>query len=313
MNGDSAACCKDRTVTISEAMSTRTLVMGMIRSDGQLIADELYAVGDAGGFTNHQIRLCLARLVADGTLLQAGRGRKAQFELTPAGRREVEPEVEFVRMAFEQDNRLRTWDSTWHLVTFALGEDLRTERNTLREQLVLLGAPLGGGVYVCANNWDDLVLTLADELGVAESVSLAVASTLRVGGETDPKRIARRLWPIDDIAQRWRDFVHTHRRTVERLGRATERVTPEQIPSLLADAIGFIVAFDGCMRIDPLLPHELLPKDWPGIAGRRLLLRGAASIEHLRTQTSLPTLFTRYDDVLEQATRLTTAAEPQGS
>ena len=198
----------------------------------------------------------------------------------------------------------------WHLVTFALGEDLRTERNTLREQLVLLGAPLGGGVYVCANNWDDLVIALAHELGVTDSVSLVVASTLRVGGEADPTRIARRLWAIDEIAQRWRDFVDTHRPTVERIGRAAEHVSGEQLPGLLAEAIGFIVAFDGCMRSEPLLPPELLPKDWPGVAGRRLLLRGAASIEQLRSQTSLPALFSRYDDVLHQATERSIAHGP---
>lgn len=56
------------------------------------------------------------------------------------------------------------------------------------------------------------------------------------------------------------------------------------------------------MRSDPLLQTELLPpQDWPGAAGRRLLLRVAASIEHLRSQTSLPALFSRYDAVLEQA------------
>ena len=304
------ARCKDRVVIINEAISTRTLVLGMVHSDGTLNAEDLYSVGDAGGFTNHQIRLCLARLVADGTLLQTGRGRKACFELTPTGRRELEPEVEFVRMAFEQDHGLDPWDGNWHLVMFALGEDLRTERNTLREQLVLLGAPLGGGVYVCANNWDELVVALAAELGVADSVSLAVASTLRVGGEADPTRIASRLWAIDEIAQRWHDFVNIHRPTVERLGRAVEHVGAEQLPGLLAEAIRFVVAFDGCMRSDPLLPPELLPKDWPGVAGRRLLLRGAASIEQLRANTSLPALFSRYNDVLEQATERSAAHRP---
>jgi phenylacetic acid degradation operon negative regulatory protein len=292
---------------ISDAISTRTLVMGMVHSDGTLIADDLYAVGDAGGFTSHQIRLCLARLVAEGTLEQTGRGRKALFELTLAGRRELEPEVEFVRMAFDQDHGLAPWDGNWHLATFALGEDRRAERNTLREQLTILGGSLGSGVYICANNWDGLVLALTEELGITESVSLAVASTLRVGGESDPTRVARRLWAIDEIAQHWQQFIHRHRDTVERLQRAIERISSDELPGLLADAIALIVAFDACMRHDPLLPHELLPKDWPGSSGRGLLLRGATAIELLRQQTDLPALFSRYDDVLERANRLASA------
>jgi phenylacetic acid degradation operon negative regulatory protein len=286
---------------MEEAVSTRTFVLGMVHDDGRIIADELYAVGDAGGFTVHQIRLCLARLVSEGSFMQMGRGRKAVLELTAAGRIELEPEPEFVRLAFDQDNGLAPWDGTWHLVTFAIGEDRRSERNTLREQLVRMGAPLGGGVYVCANDWDDLVLDIANDLGVADSVTLAIATRLRVGRETDPKRIAKRLWAIDDLAALWLRFARTHRSTVDRLSKATAKLPGDQLPSLLAGAIGLVAAFDDCMRSDPLLPPELLPKEWPGVAGRRLLLRAAESIKELRRQSNLPALFSRFDDVIRHA------------
>jgi phenylacetic acid degradation operon negative regulatory protein len=293
-----------RVPSMEESVSTRTFVLGMVHDDGRIIADELYSVGDAGGFTVHQIRLCLARLVSEGSFTQSGRGRKAVLELTPAGRIELEPEPEFVRLAFDQDSGLAPWDGTWHLVTFAIGEDRRSERNTLREQLVRMGAPLGGGVYVCANDWDDLVLDIAKELGVSDSVSLAVAERLRVGQETDPKRIAKRLWAIDDISARWLGFTRAHRTTVSQLAAATAKLPADRLPSLLAGAVGLVAAFDTCMRGDPLLPPELLPKEWPGVAGRRLLLHAAESIAELRGQTNLPALFSQYDDVMLHASQL---------
>jgi phenylacetic acid degradation operon negative regulatory protein len=293
-----------RVPTMEDNVSTRTFVLGMVHDDGRIIADELYSVGDAGGLTVHQIRLCLARLVSEGSFTQSGRGRKAVLELTAAGRMELEPEPEFVRLAFDQDGGLAPWDGTWHLVTFAIGEDRRSERNTLREQLVRMGAPLGGGVYVCANDWDDLVLDIANDLGVGDCVSLAVAGHLRVGRETDPKRIAKRLWAIDDIGARWLAFTRTHRSTVSHLAAATAKLPAEQLPSLLAGAIGLVAAFDSCMRSDPLLPPELLPKDWPGVAARRLLLHAAKLISDLRHQTNLPALFSQYDDVIQHAAQL---------
>jgi phenylacetic acid degradation operon negative regulatory protein len=293
-----------RVPSMEENVSTRTFVLGMVHDDGRIIADELYSVGDAGGFTVHQIRLCLARLVSEGSFTQTGRGRKAVLELTATGRMELEPEPGFVRLAFDQDSGLAPWDGTWHLVTFAIGEDRRSERNTLREQLVRMGAPLGGGVYVCANDWDDLVLDIAKELGVSDSVSLAVAGQFRVGQETDPKRIAKRLWAIDEIGTRWIGFTRAHRATVSQLTAATAELPVDQMPSLLAGAIGLVDAFDSCMRGDPLLPPELLPKDWPGVAGRRLLLSAAESISELRHHTNLPALFGQYDDVILHATQL---------
>ncbi len=299
--GRFSACHDLRVPIVEEVVSTRTFVLGMVHDDGRIIADELYAVGDAGGFTVHQIRLCLARLVSEGLFVQTGRGRKAVLELTAAGRLELEPEPGFVRLAFDQDNGLAPWDGAWHLVTFSIGEERRSERNTLREQLVRMGAPLGGGVYVCANDWDDLVLDIANDLGVSDSVSLAVAARLRVGQETDPRRIAKRLWAIDDLSAQWLGFVRTHRLTLDRLTKATAKLPANQLPSLLASAIGLVDAFDECMRADPLLPRELLPKEWPGVEGRRLVLRASEAINELRRQTNLPALFSRYDDVIRHA------------
>jgi phenylacetic acid degradation operon negative regulatory protein len=288
---------------MEEAVSTRTFVLGMVHGDGRIVAEELYSVGDAGGFTVHQIRLCLARLVNEGLFVQVGRGRKAVLEVTAAGRMLLEPEPGFVQLAFDQDNGLAPWDGTWHLVTFTIGEDRRSERNTLREQLVRMGAPLGGGVYVCANDWDDLVLDIAKDLGVADSVSLAVATRLRVGQETDPKRIAKRLWAIDELGAQWQSFVRTQRATVDRLSRAAAKLPADQMPSILASAIGLVDAFDSCMWSDPLLPPELLPKDWPGVAGRRLLLQAAEVIRELRRQTNMPALFSQYDDIISNAAK----------
>jgi phenylacetic acid degradation operon negative regulatory protein len=288
-------------VLIEEVVSTRTFVLGMVHDDGRLLADELYDAGEAGGFTIHQLRLCLARLVNEGLFVQTGRGRGGIFTLSTQGRRQLEPQPEFVQLAFAQDNGRAPWDGVWHFVTFSIDEERRVVRNEFREQLVGLGAALAGAVYVCANDWDDLVIGLADELDITDRVTLATASRLRVGGESDPKRIARRLWPIDEIGERWTEFVHDHRRTVDVLTKSASTAAGDDLSSLLASAIGFVAAFQTCMENDPLLPPELLPGRWPGVTGRRLLIEANHAIGILRARTKIPALFGQFDDVMREA------------
>jgi phenylacetic acid degradation operon negative regulatory protein len=288
-------------VMIEEVVSTRTFVLGMVHADGKLRADELYDVGEAGGFTIHQLRLCLARLVNEGLFHQTGRGRNGIFTLSSQGRRQLEPQPEFVQLAFAQDRGLAPWDGEWHFVTFSIDEERRLVRNEFREQLVGLGAALAGAVYVCANDWDDLVVGLAAELDITDRVTLATATQLRVGGESDPKRIARRLWPLEEIADRWTDFVADHRRTVDLLTQSAASSSPDELPSLLASAIGFVATFQHCMEHDPLLPPELLPGRWPGVTGRRLLVEANQAIGILRARTKIPALFGQFDDVMREA------------
>jgi phenylacetic acid degradation operon negative regulatory protein len=285
---------------IEELVPTRTFVLGMVHDDGRLMAEELYDAGEAGGFTVHQLRLCLARLVREGLFNHEGRGRNAVYTLSAFGRRQLEPQPEFVQLAFAQDAGLAPWDGMWHLVTFSIEEERRAVRNEFREQLMGLGAALTGALYVCANDWDDLVIGVADELDIADRITLATAKSLRVGDESEARRIAKRLWPCDDIADGWRNFVREQRRTVDLLKRSASS-TSDELPALLAAAIGFVAAFEVCMQSDPLLPPELLPARWPGVGGRRLLIEASEAIAILRERTKVPALFGQFDSVLRQA------------
>lgn len=283
--------------SVESAVSTRTFVLGLIHRDGRVLASEVHDIGAVAGFTVHQLRLCLARLVNEGVFIQEGRGRRAVLTLTESSRRIIESEPGFLRLAFDQDDGLAPWDGTWHLLTFSIGEDRRTARNELRARLTELGgAALGGGVYVSAIAWDDLVLDVAGDLDVVEDVTVAVVSRLRVGREDDPRRLAERLWPLADLAQGWSTFVDEYAAFVDELVATVDHL--DDVSRVLAGAIALVAAFDRSIRHDPLLPPELLPDDWPGREGRRLLLRAAGAMNELRRADGLPGLFGRYDAVI---------------
>jgi phenylacetic acid degradation operon negative regulatory protein len=254
-----------------ENLSTRTLVLGMITAEGVLEVTELYQIAELCGMTAQQVRLCLKRLVAEGILAdQTGRGREAVFTTTEAGRALLEPDVEWLSLAYQQDVGLVTWDGMWHLVGFVIPESRRTARDTLREYLVSIGgAALQSGLYISPHPWETYVRKLTDELGVSENVTFIETTKLEMGGVSDNFEIAAKLWELDKLAARYQAFIEQYQPAIAEL--KTSQIN-DQV--LFPAALAMIEAFDQCVRDDPLLPSELLPENWTGKIARRLLAQG---------------------------------------
>lgn len=273
----------------------------MVTPEGTVDANELYDVAAACGFTVHQVRLCVARLTQEGLFTREGRGRNAVLRTTPKGVRRLEPEADFMRLAWGQDAGLAPWDGTWHLVGFSIDEERRAARNALREHLVevLAGAPVYGGLYVSALPWDDLVVEAAEEFGVADRLLLTHASYLSLDGVDEAREVARRLWSLDELAEAWKRFLREYRPVVRLLARQVERRTAQPIEGLAA-LVRLTSTFNDTILQDPILPPELLPPDWPGTDARALLLDSTRLLSGLRREAGLPSLFRRFDAVMTE-------------
>ncbi|WP_395292832.1 PaaX family transcriptional regulator C-terminal domain-containing protein [Kitasatospora hibisci] len=280
---------------------TRTLVEGLVRADGTVDAGELYDVAGALGMSDQQVRLCIKRMAAEGLLVQEGRGRRAVLRESTEARRSAEPEVDFVRHMYAQDAGLAPWDGRWRLAAFAVPEPARQARDALREALVRLGgAAVQGGVYVCANNWEPYVEAEADRLGLRDRLTLLTTDDLRIAGESDPITLARRLWPLDELA-------HGHRRLAGIADARCARLAGPSVPDRterLAVTVELAAEFTRAVAADPLLPPELLPEPWPGAQARalvaecwRLLLRAERD-----DPAPGPRLFHRYEQALREIT-----------
>ncbi len=281
-------------------MPTRLLVLGMAHEDGTVLAAEVAPVAEACGQSAEQVRSCLRRLMAEGLFTREGTGRAAVYRATAAGLAALGSSAERTRLAYAQDAAGKTWDRSWRLVAFNVPETRRAARDGLREHLVRLGgAAVHGGLYVSPHRWEKDVADEAQRLGVAELVTQASTDDLDIGGERDPRAIARRLWPIERLAERYDAFV-THwgdaPAHLEDLRRRHERL-PDVAFLPLALAMG--VEFVGCFAEDPLLPPDLLPRPWPGRAARELLVRSRRFALRLRAEHGRPALFRSFDDLLE--------------
>ncbi|MEU3653320.1 PaaX family transcriptional regulator C-terminal domain-containing protein [Streptomyces sp. NPDC032161] len=251
--------------------------------------------------TDQQVRLCVKRLVTEGRFTQEGRGRKAVLRATGATGatgQTLGPDVEFVTHAFRQDAGLAPWDGIWHLVAFAVPETARTARDALRAALTRLGgAAVQGGLYISANAWEPYAEDRARHLGVLDHLTLPTTDNLRQGNEHAPAALARVLWPLEEIADRYQRLASVARPRLRRLQEDADLPGPER----LTIAVELAAEFTRAMEPDPLLPPELLPQPWPGARARELVAQCWSLLEEHTKESERVSLFRLYRDVFRPA------------
>lgn len=280
---------------------TRVLVFAMARPDGSIAASEIYEVAAACDQTSEQVRSCLRRLIAEGLLERDGSGRTARFRTTDAAARRLVRPIRKHRLADERHCGDHRWDERWHLASFNVPEDRRSARDRLRDELLDVGgAVISNGLYVSAHPWSTRITEAATELGIADRLSLATTTDLSIGGVTEPRELARILWPIDDLASAYTDFVDANRFRLDRLRELQAHPTTIDETRYVAGALAMIVGFNRVFRRDPLLPKDLLPADWPGRTARSLLVESRRVARSLRGDQERPALFSAFDDLIRE-------------
>ncbi len=277
-------------------------MLGLAHEDGAILPGELLPVAGACGQSPEQIRSCLRRLVAEGLLVrpEGKPGEPARFQATAAGLAALRATMERTRRAYRQDLAGRGWDGQWRLVAFAVPESRRRDRDALRDRLLgFRGAAVHGGLYVSPRPWLPDVRAEARRLGVCDLVTTATSGDLEVGGEHDPKEIARRLWPVELLEARYQAFVERYKElpgVLRGWRKAHRRLSDAEF---LPGALAMAVSFQECFDRDPLLPPELLPRPWPGREARDLLAASRRLALSIRKSAGRPALFRLYDQAID--------------
>ena len=132
-----------------------------------------------------------------------------------------------------------------------------------------------------------------------EYVTRAITDELVVGGESDPRALASRLWDLEGVAKRYQEFLIAYQdvpEALEAMRARHERLTDAEF---LAGALATFVDFQEVVRHDPLLPPELLPRPWPGREARILLAKVRKLGVLAREHHDRPVLFHQFDEVLD--------------
>lgn len=289
-------------MTANPTVPTRLLVLGMVDDHGVVRADRLFAAGRAAGQGSEQIRSCLRRMMAEGLFTREGRGQRAEYRATDAGLGELQVSLERAQRAFTQDAHALsggTWDGHWRIVGFEVPESHRRERDEYRSLLASFGAAVvQGGVYVTPHAVEPAATKAAAELGLKKYVFHAITSTLVVHGQSDPRRVAMLLWPVADLAVRYRRLVRGFRPIVARTRALAERGAHLPDERLMPGTLSMASSFMEVHYDDPLLPPELLPQPWPGTEARALVREARALARRLRETPGGSMLFSFFEEVM---------------
>ena len=192
------------------------------------------------------VRTAMSRLTTDGWFERNKVGRNSFYRLVKKGRQIFDTATRHIYDPPQSD-----WTGRFELLLIGNGEDRDAAREALKN--AGFGSPLPG-VWVAPSG-----------VPIPEEASGAIR--LEVSAEDDSgRRLLSESWPLQRTADAYLKFLKTFEPLRGWIGHS----------KALADIDAFtarILLVHHYRRVvlrDPLLPMELLPKDWPGSAARKL-------------------------------------------
>jgi phenylacetic acid degradation operon negative regulatory protein len=212
------------------------------------------------GITSAGSRAALSRLSRRGLLANSKSGRNTYYRLTPRAAALLREGAQHI-LGFGAAER--HWSGRWTIVAFSVPEDQRQVRPVLRTRLRWLGfAPLYDGVWISRHPPTDEVNAVLDELQIKASTVFVGELRDRIGG--NPPLSA---WDLDELRRVYTDFI-------EEFSDLRRRVSNGDVGAAegLVARTTIMDRWRNMPNLDPELPHELLPKDWPRDAARSLFV-----------------------------------------
>jgi phenylacetic acid degradation operon negative regulatory protein len=208
-----------------------------------LTVGELVAMASLFGISDGAARTCLWRMVSngeltseDGTYALAGRLLERRQRVDEASRID--------------DAAGSPWDGTWELAVVSLDRRSAADRLALRKAATALHlAELREGIWIRPDNLD------RDRLPTLRAVLDRQCVHFHDAATDIPAETVRSLFSLDDWVADARRFTHAMRDEID-----TEAVEADDF----AYQFALSVAVVRHLQLDPLLPAELIPEEWPG-------------------------------------------------
>jgi phenylacetic acid degradation operon negative regulatory protein len=233
-------------------MTARSVVLSVLLGahPAWATASELIMLTADFDIRESTLRVALTRMVSAGDLVRSEDGYRLSDRLLARQRRQDDA----------VNPPLRKWDGTWTmLVITSVGTDARTRaalRTALQDNRF---GELREGVWLRPDNLD-MELT-QDVLGRGRVMHAR---------DDYPAGLAARLWDLPGWARVGRELLD-------------EMATASDIPGRFVAAAGIVRH----LLTDPVLPDELLPRDWPGAQLRAAYTNFAAELVARRDDAGL--------------------------
>jgi len=220
------------------------------RIGGRISTADLVALAQYAAVSEPLARTSIARLKKRGVLVPDASNGSAGYRLSVG----VERIFERGDRRIFHVHRMES-DDAWCVISFSIPESQRAVRGLLRRRLVSIGAGLiSPALWICPDHLRCEVEQILTELDVRSHAVLFTTSRPRVAGS------------LSDAVAHWWDLPRLaalHRQFAESATRILDRVEPAGVPAFRGYVIG-IDAWRVVSYLDPGLPYDLLPPDWPG-------------------------------------------------
>ncbi|GLH96474.1 PaaX family transcriptional regulator [Phytohabitans aurantiacus] len=214
------------------------------------------------GVSNGAARTTISRLARRGVLEGGREGRHSRYCLTKDAAADLSiGGVSIAAFAAHPD----TWDRLWTVIVFTLPKENSTERSALRAQLRWRGfAPLYDGVWVSPQ---PLTAQAYERLSTVSSGAMTSFRAQHLQFAADGERAPIEAWDIDAIAEQYRGFIQRWKPLLPRVraGRVTGAAAVRARTEVMESYRRF-------PALDPGLPLELTPRNWPRSRARQLFV-----------------------------------------
>ncbi len=191
------------------------------------------------------VRTAVSRMARQGWLVPVRLPGGPGYRLTPRATNRL-------RQAAERIYRreMPAWDGRWHVVVIDRVTE-RAKRDRLKSALEYLG-------YACLDGSTWISPRCSDELDPAIAAEQVRAERFFSSYDGDARGLAARAWDLDGLARSYRHWIA---RADEISAKAAGDQPDDVIFAVRSELVHEWRKF---LFIDPGLPAELLPADWPG-------------------------------------------------
>jgi phenylacetic acid degradation operon negative regulatory protein len=206
------------------------------------------------GLNSRLIRTAVHRLSQEDWLTSHQVGRRSYYSFTQAGLRRYEKAAQRIYAGGPPQ-----WDGGWTLVICDRLQDEGRER--LRKELSWSGyGEISNSVFLHAGGERSGLSETLRDLGLTDNVVVMDAHTAGISSEVALRQLAQESWPLEELAQRYRDFLARFRPLLKSVQTA-KSLTPEQAFQLRTLLVH---EFRRILLRDSDLPAQLLPANWVG-------------------------------------------------
>jgi phenylacetic acid degradation operon negative regulatory protein len=218
----------------------------------QLPSAALVALLGEFGVSQVAARAALSRLARRGLLEVSKEGRRTYYSPTARAAEMLSGGIQKI-MSF--GIAAHPWDGQWRIVVFSVSEERRDLRHAARGRLRWLGfAPLYDGVWISPHDVAADAARILGDLGVTSYSVLSATVPPGVAQGLDPLG----AWDLGELRAGYDAFIEERERLLER---AKEGAISTN--EALVARTEVMDTWRHFPNLDPELPMELLPGDWP--------------------------------------------------